>query len=36
MEILDDFQYLLIVMTVNSVVPFFADDEFCAERAPFG
>ena len=35
-RILYDFQHLFVVMTVNSVVPFFADHEFCARRPPFG
>jgi hypothetical protein len=36
MEILDDFQCLFIVMTVNSIVPLFGDDELGAGRPPFG
>src|SRR5437773_6772801 len=35
-EILDNFQRLLVVMTMNSVVPFFANHEFCARWPPFG
>jgi hypothetical protein len=35
-RILDDLQRLFIVMTVNSVVPTFANHEFCARRPPFG
>jgi hypothetical protein len=35
-RILDDLQRLFIVMTVNSVLPMFANHEFCARRPPFG
>jgi hypothetical protein len=35
-KILDNFQHLLVVMTMNSVVPFFANHEFCARWPPFG
>src|SRR2546429_5709360 len=35
-EILDNFQRLPVVMTMNSVVPFFANHEFCARWPPFG
>src|ERR1700722_1826734 len=35
-EILDNLQRLLIVITMNSAVPFLANHEFCARWPPFG
>src|SRR6266566_3850853 len=34
-RLLNDLQHLFVVMAVNSVVPFFADHQFCARRPPF-
>jgi hypothetical protein len=35
-EIIDNLQHLFVVMTVNSITPFFANHEFRARRPPFG